>query len=136
MKLDEAYILAEENLTEKEINKAEEDLDKAIKTIETGINDPTAINGKFSIPFSESLKILCSKYWAMKEKTKNFKEDNPAYQSAQKANNIWANRLHPKLSILNNNITEWNKNHPDNQLPSIKELCGFDLRASINTEKK
>lgn len=135
MKLDEAYILAEENLTEKEINKAEEDLDKAIKTIETGVSEPSAVNGKFGKTFSKELSTLCSKYWTMKELTKKLPVTHPSYQSAQKANRIWLDRLHPKLSILNNNITEWNKNHPDNQLPSIKELCGFDLRASINTEK-
>lgn len=135
MKLDEAYILAEENLTEKEINKAEEDLDDVIALIETGKNDPSATNGKFSILFSKELSTLCSKYWTMKELTKKLPVTHPSYQSAQKANRIWLDRLHPKLSILNNIITEWNKNHPDNQLPSIKELCGFDLRASINTEK-
>ena len=134
MKLDEAYMLAEENLTNKEINKAEENLDNVIALIDTGINDPLATNGKFSIPFTDDLKVLCSKFWVMKEKSKEIKENNPAYEAAQKANRIWTTRLYPKLLTLNNKITSWNNNHPNNQLPSVKELCGFDIRATVKTK--
>lgn len=136
MKLDEAYILAEENLTVKEIDKAEKDLDDVIALIETGKNDPSATNGKFGILFSKELSILCSKYWTMKELSNKLPSSHSLKPSAEKVNRIWTNRLYPKLLILNNDIIEWNNNHPSNQLPSIKDLCGFDLRASIKTEKK
>lgn len=133
--IDEMFSLNEEeelvsvNLS-KRMQKARNDVEATVINFINTMNS-TDIHKELKLDFPDELKTLLGDAWELKEFSLKLLKKQPSNPLALKAVSDW-NDMKKSLNKLKAKILEWNRKHPNNQLPNVEEIAGLPIRENIS----
>lgn len=93
----------------------------------------TDIHKELNLEFPDELKTLLGDAWELKDFSTKLLKKQPNNPLALKAVSDW-NDMRKSLNKLKAKILEWNRKHPNNQLPNVEEIAGLPIREFSDDE--